>query len=166
MPPFEEVHTFYLVKFDKFGLYNDWWIQHNGWWHQIGIKENENKWKGGRKAIIVCTLTIVVVEFSFIARCCSMLRLTDCAMASPIAHKIPEVTICVRIGCCCKWNRYHTHAPFIPIIAPLATIATSFFSCPNRHLHIHVVNFPIPITWKQFKSKNVISGIWCNVNFF
>ncbi len=53
-----------------------------------------------------------------------MLRLMDCAMASPIADKILEVTICVHIGCCCKQNRYHTHAPFIPIIAPLATIAT------------------------------------------
>jgi hypothetical protein len=81
--------------------------------------------------------TVVVVELSLAAERFSMTRLTDCAMASPAAHKIPDVTICVRTGCWSKRDWYHAHAPRIPVAHP--AIAASLTS-PRQHNKTKQIN--------------------------
>lgn len=56
-----------------------------------------------------------------------MPRLMDCAMASPVAHRIPEVTICVRTGFCASFVWYHAHTPRNPPTPAIAGWLTGCF---------------------------------------
>lgn len=76
-----------------------------------------------------------------------MPRLMDCAMASPVAHKIPEVTICVRTGFCASFVWYHAHTPRHPPTPAIAGWLTGWLlpiltNQNNKHPSASLLHVP------------------------